>query len=58
MVTKIANLRVLNGDDYSEFDYDVLVGMDVITKGDFVVSTVNNITTFSFRMPAQGITIE
>ena len=54
---KIANLRVLSGDDYSEFDYDVLVGMDVITKGDFVVSTVNNITTFSFRMPAQGIII-
>jgi hypothetical protein len=35
-----------------------LIGMDVITKGDFCVSTVNDETVFSFRMPAQGITIE
>jgi len=55
---KIANLRVFSSEDYSDFDYDVLIGMDVITKGDFVVSTVNDETTFSFRMPAQGITIE
>ncbi len=31
---------------------------DVITQGDFVVSTINSETSFSFRMPAQGITIE
>ena len=55
---KIANLRVLSGEDYSDFDYDVLIGMDVITQGDFIVSTVHDETTFSFRMPAQGITIE
>ena len=55
---KIANLRVFSSEDYSDFDYDVLIGMDVITKGDFIVSTVNNETTFSFRMPAKGITIE
>lgn len=54
---KIANLRVFSGEDYSEFDYDVLIGMDVITQGDFLVSTVNDKTTFSFRMPAQGITL-
>ena len=30
----------------------------VITKGDFCVSTVNDETVFTFRMPAQGITIE
>ena len=55
---RIANLRVLSGEDYSDFDYDVLIGMDVITQGDFVVSTLNSETSFSFRMPAQGITIE
>ena len=55
---KIANLRVFSSEDYSDFDYDVLIGLDVITKGDFVVSTVNDETTFSFRMPAKGITIE
>ena len=53
-----SNLRVLSGEDYSDFDYDVLIGMDVITQGDFIVSTLNNETSFSFRMPAQGITIE
>lgn len=53
---RIANLPVLSGEDYS--DYYVLIGMDVITKGDFCVSTVNDETVFSFRMPAQGITIE
>ncbi len=30
----------------------------VVMPDGFVVSTVNNITTFSFRMPAQGITID
>ena len=55
---KIANLRVFSSEDYSDFDYDVLIGMDVITKGDFVVSTVNDETTFSFRMPAKGLTID
>ncbi len=55
---RIANLRVLSGEDYSDFDYDVLIGMDVITKGDFIVSTLNGETSFYFRMPAQGIKIE
>ena len=55
---KIANLRVFSSEDYSDFDYDVLIGMDVITQGDFIVSTVRDETTFSFRMPAEGITID
>ena len=32
---------------------DVLVGMDVITQGDFAVSNHNGHTTFSFRVPSQ-----
>ena len=52
---KIANLQVMSGDDDNDFDYDVLIGMDVITKGDFCISTVNDQTVFSFRMPAKGI---
>ena len=31
---------------------------DAIITDCFVVSTVNDETTFSFRMPAKGITIE
>ena len=52
---KIANLQVLSGDNDNDFDYDVLIGMDVITKGDFCISTLNGQTVFSFRMPAEGV---
>lgn len=45
----------MSGDDDNDFDYDVLIGMDVITKGYFCISTVNEKTVFSFRMPAEGI---
>lgn len=31
---------------------DVLIGMDVINKGDFAVSNFNGNTTFTFRMPS------
>ena len=31
---------------------DVLVGMDIINKGDFAVSNRNGATTFSFRIPS------
>ncbi len=34
---------------------DVLIGMDIITMGDFAVSNFNNITTFSFRVPSVGL---
>lgn len=52
---KIQNLEVMSGDYY---DYDVLIGMDVITQGDFCISTVYGKTSFCFRMPAKGLTIE
>lgn len=31
--------------------YDVLIGMDIIAKGDFAVTQANNQTCFSFRVP-------
>lgn len=34
----------------------ILIGMDVITKGDFSISNHNNKTTLSFRMPSLGET--
>lgn len=34
-------------------DVDMLIGMDVISKGDFAVTNVGGITTFSFRIPSQ-----
>jgi hypothetical protein len=33
-------------------EMDVLIGMDVITMGDFSISTVGGITKFSFHMPS------
>lgn len=32
---------------------DVLIGMDIISKGDFAVSNYNGKTQFSFRIPSQ-----
>ena len=34
-------------------DVDMLIGMDVISQGDFAVTNVGGQTTFSFRMPSQ-----
>jgi len=31
---------------------DMLIGMDIITAGDFIISNYNNKTTFTFRMPS------
>lgn len=53
--TKIENLEVLSG-EYC--DYDVLIGMDVITQGDFCVSTKNGKTSFYFRTPGEGVDLK
>ena len=34
-------------------DVDMLIGMDVISKGDFAVTSFGGITTFSFRIPSK-----
>lgn len=31
---------------------DVLIGMDIITRGDFTITNTNNKTVFSFRIPS------
>lgn len=33
-------------------DTDVLIGMDIISRGDFAVSNRNGATSFSFRIPS------
>ena len=33
-------------------DVDMLIGMDVISQGDFVITNASGKTTFSFRMPS------
>lgn len=32
--------------------FDVLIGMDIISQGDFVITNTNGTTTFSFRTPS------
>lgn len=34
-------------------DYDVVIGMDVISKGDLAITNKNERTTFSFRIPSE-----
>lgn len=34
-------------------DVDIVIGMDVISKGDFAVTNVNRKTSFSFRIPSK-----
>ena len=33
---------------------DILIGMDIINRGDFTVTNHNGITKFSYRIPSQG----
>jgi hypothetical protein len=42
------------GSKIGEQGIDVLIGMDVISKGDFAISNYNGKTQFSFRIPSQN----
>ncbi len=35
-------------------DYDLLLGMDIISQTDFVITNKDNKTTFQFRSPSEG----
>jgi hypothetical protein len=45
----ISQLRVIRG---VFDDFDILIGMDIINRGDFAVSNYNGKTTFGFRIPS------
>ncbi len=38
--------------EFDSDEYDVVIGMDVIGKGDLAVTNLNDRTTFSFRIPS------
>lgn len=46
-------LRVIGVEQITK-DVDVIIGMDIISLGDFAVSNYNGKTSFSFRFPSQG----
>ena len=35
-------------------DYDILLGMDIITETDFLLTNADGKTVFQFRTPAEG----
>lgn len=35
-------------------DYDILLGMDIITETDFLITNRDGKTTFQFRSPSEG----
>lgn len=35
-------------------DYDILIGMDIISKSDFFLTRINDRNYFYFRLPAEG----
>lgn len=37
----------------TRFDADILIGMDIITLGDFAVTNYEGVTKLSFRVPSQ-----
>lgn len=45
-----SSIRATEGDISG--DCDVLIGMDLIIKGDFVITNTNGETTFTFRIPS------
>ena len=44
-------IRVIKGDLSGG---DILIGMDIINRGDFAVTNYGGTTKFSFRVPSQG----
>lgn len=46
----VCNVLALEKDNE---DYEVVIGMDVISKGDFTFSNYEGHSTFSFRLPSQ-----
>lgn len=47
----IAGVRVSESDIIID-DFGVIIGMDIITRGDFTITNKKNITTMSFRFPS------
>jgi len=46
----IPKMRVCEGNIFGKAD--ILIGMDIISQGDFAITNHNNKTMFSFRMPS------
>ncbi|MBR3597856.1 MAG: hypothetical protein IKL47_12880 [Clostridia bacterium] len=41
--------------DLSEKNVDIIIGMDIISRGDFEIRNYNNLIEFAFRIPPRNI---
>ena len=41
--------------EFDSDEYDAVIGMDVIGKGDLAITNLNDRTTFSFRIPSEEV---
>ncbi len=48
-------LKVFTQDYIHQEGTDLLIGMNIISKGDFSISTYKGVTCFSFRIPSHGL---
>ena len=48
---EINDLKVCDSEIHKQ-EIDLLIGMDIISKGDFAVSSVGGKTSFTFRVPS------
>ncbi len=48
-------LKVFTQDYIHQEGIDLLIGMDIISQGDFSISTYEGVTCFSFRIPSKGL---
>ena len=49
---RVCFLQVRVSEGFLAGDIDLLIGMDIMNQGDFVVNNLKGITTFSFRVPS------
>lgn len=43
------------GTPHDDFNHDIIIGMNIITQGDFAISHSDDKTMFSFRYPSNGM---
>lgn len=48
-------IQVMENPNIHEDNVDLLIGMDIISEGDFAISTYEGKTSFSFRIPSKGL---
>lgn len=51
----VYTVRVAENANIHKENVDLLIGMDIISEGDFAISTYEGKTSFSFRIPSKGL---